>query len=132
MLDERGSVESNIKVPGRAAGTGVAGIAMMLLLGGAGLLALQSCAQTPDAQPPAGSFGQQPLQAIEPTPQPVVHPEPQPQPQPIPQPFPQPEPLPDPQPLPQPFPGPDPEPEPRPQPKPRPQPQPQPRPMPPT
>ena len=135
--DEGSSVKGDAHA-GRVAGAGVAAIAAMLLIGGTGLLGLQSCAQTPEAQPPAGSLGQQPLQAVEPTPQPVVHPEPAPKPEPFPQPQPQPQPFPqtqpfpqpqpEPQPQPQPFPGPDPDPEPRP----RPQPRPQPRPMPPT
>jgi len=124
-------VERGTNEPGRVAGAGVAASAAMLLIGGAGLLGLQSCAQTPEAQPPAGSMGQQPLQAVEPSPQPVVHPDPAPNPNPFPQPepFPQPLPVPEPKPLPQPFPGPGPEPQPKPQPKPQPDP---PRPMPPT
>ena len=101
--------------PRHAAGTGVAAVAVMLLVGGAGLLALQSCAPTPEAQPPAGSLGQQPLPAVEPAPQTVVHPEPIPKPIPRPQP-----PIPEPQP--QPFPGPEPKPEPVPEPKPEPRP----------
>ena len=133
MPDEDGSVKRGTNEPGRVAGAGVAAIAAMLLIGGAGLLGLQSCAQAPEGQPPAGSLGQQPLQAVQPSPPPVPPPVPAPQPNPNPfpqpEPFPQPLPVPEPKPLPQPFPGPGPEPQPKPQPKPQPDP---PRPMPPT
>ncbi|HEY0137423.1 MAG TPA: hypothetical protein VGB85_25240, partial [Nannocystis sp.] len=94
--DVRGSPAPRARPPAVA----VAAIAMMIA-GGAALLGMQSCAQTPDAQAPGGTLGQHPLQQIDPPRQPVVQPDPPPQPRPEPQRVVQPDPPPQPRPEPQ-------------------------------